>query len=83
MLGVKEPEKVQLKNLNDSRVKGTGCFSRMKPIAEVTAKELSKRRKYSVYGKKEGHNSKPVQENRHHPRNPSNNLLPSNKLLNL
>ncbi|GJX43548.1 FAR1 DNA binding domain, zinc finger, SWIM-type, MULE transposase domain containing protein [Tanacetum coccineum] len=34
------------------------CFSRMKPIAEVTAKELGKRRTCSACGGKEGHNKR-------------------------
>ncbi|GKD34631.1 hypothetical protein Tco_1250140, partial [Tanacetum coccineum] len=37
MLGVDEPEDVLIGNPNVSKVKGTGRFSRMKPVAEVTA----------------------------------------------
>ncbi|GKE67535.1 FAR1 DNA binding domain, zinc finger, SWIM-type, MULE transposase domain containing protein, partial [Tanacetum coccineum] len=56
MLGVDEPDNVLIGNPNLSKVKGTGCFSRMKPVAEVTAEELAKRRTCSVCGGKEGHN---------------------------
>ncbi|GJZ69430.1 FAR1 DNA binding domain, zinc finger, SWIM-type, MULE transposase domain containing protein [Tanacetum coccineum] len=56
MLGVDEPDNILIGNPNLSKVKGIGCFSRMKPIAEVTAAELAKRRTCSVSGGKEGHN---------------------------
>ncbi|GJU86818.1 FAR1 DNA binding domain, zinc finger, SWIM-type, MULE transposase domain containing protein, partial [Tanacetum coccineum] len=56
MLRVDEPDNVLIGNPNLSKVKGTGCFSRMKPVAEVTAEELAKRRTCSVCGCKEGHN---------------------------
>ncbi|GJT20286.1 hypothetical protein Tco_0890223 [Tanacetum coccineum] len=65
MLGVKEPENVQLQNPNVSKVKGSGCFSRMKPIAKVTAEELSKRRTCSVCGDKGGHNSRTYKKEPH------------------
>ncbi|GJS63988.1 hypothetical protein Tco_0678552 [Tanacetum coccineum] len=58
MLDVDEPENVLIGNPNLSKVKVTGCFSRMKPVAEVTAKELAKRRTCSVCGGKEVHNKK-------------------------
>ncbi|GJZ27672.1 FAR1 DNA binding domain, zinc finger, SWIM-type, MULE transposase domain containing protein, partial [Tanacetum coccineum] len=58
MLGVDEPENVLIGNPNLSKVKGTSCFSRMKPVAEVTAEELAKRRTCSVCGGKEGHNKR-------------------------
>nr|GEV76872.1 hypothetical protein [Tanacetum cinerariifolium] len=51
MLGVDEPDNVLIRNPNLSKVKGMGCFSRMKPVAE----ELAKRRTCSVCGGKEGH----------------------------
>ncbi|GKD46572.1 hypothetical protein Tco_1271217 [Tanacetum coccineum] len=56
MLRVDEPDNVLIGNPNLSKVKGTGCFSRMKLVAEVTAEELDKRRTCSVCGGKEGHN---------------------------
>nr|GEX74146.1 hypothetical protein [Tanacetum cinerariifolium] len=52
MLGVDEPEKVLIGNLNLSKVKGMGCFSRMKHVAE----ELAKRRTCGLCGGKKGHN---------------------------
>ncbi|GJR77139.1 FAR1 DNA binding domain, zinc finger, SWIM-type, MULE transposase domain containing protein [Tanacetum coccineum] len=58
MLGVDEPENVLIGNPNLSKVKGTCCFSRMKPVAEVTAEKLAKRRTCSVCGGKEGHNKR-------------------------
>nr|GEW81614.1 FAR1 DNA binding domain, zinc finger, SWIM-type, MULE transposase domain, FHY3/FAR1 family [Tanacetum cinerariifolium] len=58
MLGVDEPEKVLIGNPNLSKVKGTGCFSRMKHVAEVTVEELAKRRTYGLCGGKEGHNKR-------------------------
>ncbi|GJZ22853.1 hypothetical protein Tco_0559892 [Tanacetum coccineum] len=58
MLGVDEPDNVLIGNPNLIKVKGTGCFSRMKPVAEVIAKELAKRRTYSMYGGKEGQNKR-------------------------
>nr|GEV42583.1 hypothetical protein [Tanacetum cinerariifolium] len=58
MLGVNEPNNVLIGNPNLNKVKGTGCFSRMKPISKVTAKELAKRRTCSVCGGKEGHNKR-------------------------
>ncbi|GKD53536.1 hypothetical protein Tco_1286923, partial [Tanacetum coccineum] len=58
MLGVDEPENVLIGNLNLSKVKGTGCFSRMKHVAEVTAEELAKRRTCGLCGCKEGHNKR-------------------------
>nr|GEZ74298.1 FAR1 DNA binding domain, zinc finger, SWIM-type, MULE transposase domain, FHY3/FAR1 family [Tanacetum cinerariifolium] len=58
MLGVDEPKNVLIGNPNLSKVKGTGCFSRMKPVAEVTAKELAKRRTCGLCGGKEGHNKR-------------------------
>ncbi|GJZ18980.1 hypothetical protein Tco_0555570 [Tanacetum coccineum] len=39
-----------------NKVKGIGCFSRMKPVAKVTVEELAKMRTCSVCGGKEGHN---------------------------
>ncbi|GJV97535.1 hypothetical protein Tco_1549112 [Tanacetum coccineum] len=38
--------------------KGSGCFLRIMPRAELTVEELSKRRACSVCGKKGGYNSK-------------------------
>ncbi|GJW19721.1 FAR1 DNA binding domain, zinc finger, SWIM-type, MULE transposase domain containing protein [Tanacetum coccineum] len=58
MLGVDEPENVLIRNPNLSKVKGTGCFSRMKPVAELTTEELSKRRTFGLCGGKEGHNKR-------------------------
>nr|GEX17869.1 hypothetical protein [Tanacetum cinerariifolium] len=58
MIGVDEPENVLIENLNLRKVKGTGCFSRIKRVVEVTAKELAKRRTYGVCGGKEGHNKR-------------------------
>ncbi|PWA75878.1 FAR1 DNA binding domain-containing protein [Artemisia annua] len=58
MLGVKEPEETIMNNPLKSKTKGTGVFSRMKPRAEVSAEELSKRRACGVCGEKEGHNSR-------------------------
>ncbi|GJY03282.1 nucleotide-binding alpha-beta plait domain-containing protein [Tanacetum coccineum] len=58
MLGVDEPDNVLIGNLNLSKVKGTGCFSRMKPVAEVTVEEIAKRMTRSVCGGKEGHNKR-------------------------
>ncbi|GJU75748.1 FAR1 DNA binding domain, zinc finger, SWIM-type, MULE transposase domain containing protein [Tanacetum coccineum] len=58
MLGVDEPKNVLIGNPNLSKVKGTGCFSRMKHVAEVTAKELAKRRTCGLCGGKEGHNKR-------------------------
>ena len=58
MLGVKEPKEQTLNNPGLSKTKGTGCFSRFKPIAEVTAEELSKRRTCGICGQKAGHNSR-------------------------
>ncbi|GJY98998.1 FAR1 DNA binding domain, zinc finger, SWIM-type, MULE transposase domain containing protein, partial [Tanacetum coccineum] len=58
MLGVDELDNVLIGNPNLSKVKGTGCFSRMKPVSEVTTKELAKRRTCSVCGGKEGHNKR-------------------------
>ncbi|GJU25016.1 FAR1 DNA binding domain, zinc finger, SWIM-type, MULE transposase domain containing protein [Tanacetum coccineum] len=58
MLGVDEPENVFIGNPNLSKVKGTGCFSRMKPVAEVTAEELAKRRTCGLCRGKEGHNKR-------------------------
>nr|GEX22310.1 FAR1 DNA binding domain, zinc finger, SWIM-type, MULE transposase domain, FHY3/FAR1 family [Tanacetum cinerariifolium] len=58
MLGVDEPEKVLTGNPNLSKVKATGCFSRIKPVAEVTAEELAKRRTCGLCGGKEGHNKR-------------------------
>nr|GEW10336.1 FAR1 DNA binding domain, zinc finger, SWIM-type, MULE transposase domain, FHY3/FAR1 family [Tanacetum cinerariifolium] len=58
MLGIDEPENVFIGNPNLSKVKGTGCFSRMKPIAEVTVEELAKRRTCGLCGGKEGHNKR-------------------------
>ncbi|GJW41729.1 FAR1 DNA binding domain, zinc finger, SWIM-type, MULE transposase domain containing protein [Tanacetum coccineum] len=57
MLGVDEPENVLIGNPNVSKVKGTGCFSRMKLVAEVTAEELAKRRTV-LCGVMEGHNKR-------------------------
>nr|GEW60380.1 FAR1 DNA binding domain, zinc finger, SWIM-type, MULE transposase domain, FHY3/FAR1 family [Tanacetum cinerariifolium] len=58
MLGVDEPEKVLTGNPNLSKVKAIGCFSRMKPVAKVTAEELAKRRTCGLCGGKEGHNKR-------------------------
>lgn len=58
MLGVKEPEEQTLNNPLKSKTKGSGVFSRMKPLAEVSAEELSKRRTCGVCGQKDGHNSR-------------------------
>ncbi|GJU46903.1 retrotransposon protein, putative, ty1-copia subclass [Tanacetum coccineum] len=58
MLGVDDPDNVLIGNPNLSKVKGTSCFSRMKPVAEVTTDELAKRRTCSVCGGKEGHNKR-------------------------
>ncbi|GKA04116.1 FAR1 DNA binding domain, zinc finger, SWIM-type, MULE transposase domain containing protein [Tanacetum coccineum] len=58
MLGVDEPDNVLIGNPNLSKVKGTGCFSRMKLVAEVIVEELAKRRTCSVCGGKEGHNKR-------------------------
>nr|GEX38360.1 hypothetical protein [Tanacetum cinerariifolium] len=55
MLGVDEPKNVLIRNTNLSKVKGIGCFSRMKPVTEVTIEELAKRRTCGVCGGKEGH----------------------------
>nr|GEV65618.1 hypothetical protein [Tanacetum cinerariifolium] len=52
-LGVDEPDNVLIGNPNVSKVKCTGCFSRMKLVAEVTVEELAKRRTCSVCGGKE------------------------------
>lgn len=62
MLGVKEPEKHTLNNPLKSKTKGTGVFSRMKPIVEVSAEELSKRRACGVCGEKEGHNARTCEQ---------------------
>ncbi|GJT82837.1 FAR1 DNA binding domain, zinc finger, SWIM-type, MULE transposase domain containing protein [Tanacetum coccineum] len=88
MLGVDEPENVLIGNPNLSKVKGTGCFSRMKPIAEVTAKELGKRRTCSACGGKEGHNKRtcinePASKKPKVQASPQEKLLQSNKLLSL
>ncbi|GJZ59681.1 FAR1 DNA binding domain, zinc finger, SWIM-type, MULE transposase domain containing protein [Tanacetum coccineum] len=53
MFGVDEFDNVFIGNLNLSKVKGTGCFSRMKPVAKVTTEELAKRRTCSVCRVKE------------------------------
>nr|GEW13681.1 FAR1 DNA binding domain, zinc finger, SWIM-type, MULE transposase domain, FHY3/FAR1 family [Tanacetum cinerariifolium] len=58
MLGVNEPKKVLIGNPNLSKVKGTGCFLRMKPVVEVIAKELANRRICGLCGGKEGHNKR-------------------------
>nr|GEX45845.1 hypothetical protein [Tanacetum cinerariifolium] len=58
MLGVNKPENVLIGNPNLSKVKSMCCFLRMKPISEVTAEELAKRRTRSVCGGKEGHNKR-------------------------
>ncbi|GJS14574.1 FAR1 DNA binding domain, zinc finger, SWIM-type, MULE transposase domain containing protein, partial [Tanacetum coccineum] len=58
MLGVDEPENVLIGNLNLMKVKGTGCFSRKKLVAEVTAEELAKRRTCGLCEGKEGHNKR-------------------------
>ncbi|GJT81446.1 hypothetical protein Tco_1055788 [Tanacetum coccineum] len=58
MIGFDEPDNVLIGNPNLSKVKGTDCFSRMKPVAEVTAKELAKRRTCSVCEGMEGHNKR-------------------------
>ncbi|GJR04055.1 FAR1 DNA binding domain, zinc finger, SWIM-type, MULE transposase domain containing protein [Tanacetum coccineum] len=58
MLGVDEPGNVLIRNLNLSKVKGMGCFSRVKPVAEVTTEELAKRRTCGLCGGKEGHNKR-------------------------
>ncbi|GJS72228.1 FAR1 DNA binding domain, zinc finger, SWIM-type, MULE transposase domain containing protein [Tanacetum coccineum] len=58
MLGVDEPKNVLIGNPNLSKVKGTGCFSIMKHVAEVTAEELAKRRICGLCGVKEGHNKR-------------------------
>ena len=64
MLGVKEPEEKTMNNPLQSKTKGTGVFSRMKPRVEVSAEELSKRRACGVCGEKEGHNSRTCQQAR-------------------
>ena len=79
MLGVDEPDNVLIGNPNLSKVKGMGCFSRMKPVAEVTAEELAKRT-CSVCGGKEGHNSRTC-TNELHRRSPKYKLLQRKKLL--
>ncbi|GKE41436.1 hypothetical protein Tco_1468720 [Tanacetum coccineum] len=58
MLGIDEPENVLIGNPNLSKGKCTGCFSRMKPVAKVTAEELAKRRICGLCGGKEGHNKR-------------------------
>ncbi|GJW04619.1 hypothetical protein Tco_1563475 [Tanacetum coccineum] len=58
MIGFDEPDNVLIGNLNLNKVKGTGCFSRMKPVAKVTTEELAKRRTCSACGGKEGHNKR-------------------------
>nr|GEW63521.1 hypothetical protein [Tanacetum cinerariifolium] len=58
MLGFDEPGNVLIGNPNLSKVKGTSCLSRMKPVAEVTTKELDKRRTCSGCGGKEGNNKR-------------------------
>ncbi|GKG16334.1 hypothetical protein Tco_0358657 [Tanacetum coccineum] len=58
MLGFDESENVLIRNPNLSKVKGTCCFSRMKPVAEVATEELAKRRTCNVCGGKEGHNKR-------------------------
>ncbi|GJV36314.1 hypothetical protein Tco_1408791 [Tanacetum coccineum] len=58
MLGVDEPDNVLIGNPNLSKVKGMGCFSRMKHVAAVTAEELAKRRTCSVCRGKEGYNKR-------------------------
>nr|GEV05913.1 hypothetical protein [Tanacetum cinerariifolium] len=58
MLGVDEPEKVLIGNPNLRKVKGTGYFSRMKPLAEEIAEELPKKRTCGLCGGKEGHNKR-------------------------
>ncbi|GKE16858.1 hypothetical protein Tco_1424435, partial [Tanacetum coccineum] len=79
MLGVDEPDNVLIGNPNLSKVKGTCCFSRMKPVA-VIAEELAKRRTCSVCGGKEGHKKELVQMNLHQ-RSPRYKLLQRKKLL--
>ena len=56
MLGVKYIDKITIKNLCRSKTKGFGCFSRMKPKAEVSDGELWKRRACGVCREKGGHN---------------------------
>nr|GEZ29188.1 hypothetical protein [Tanacetum cinerariifolium] len=58
MLGFEELDNVLIENLNPSKVKGTGCFSKMKHVAEVTAEELAKRKTCSMCRGKEGHNKR-------------------------
>ncbi|GJX19794.1 FAR1 DNA binding domain, zinc finger, SWIM-type, MULE transposase domain containing protein [Tanacetum coccineum] len=58
MLGVDEPDNVLIGNPNLRKVKGMGCFSRMKLVAEVIVEELAKSKTCSVCGGKEGHNKR-------------------------
>nr|GEW61890.1 hypothetical protein [Tanacetum cinerariifolium] len=58
MLSVDKPNNVLIGNPNLSKVKGTGCFSRMKLVSKVTTKELANMRTCSVCGGKEGHNKR-------------------------
>nr|GEV54082.1 hypothetical protein [Tanacetum cinerariifolium] len=88
MLGINKPENVLIGNLNLSKVKGTGCFSRMKPVAKVTTEELAKRRTHSVCEGKEGHNKRtctnePASKNPRYKLLQRKKLLQSNKLLSL
>ncbi|GJU95055.1 hypothetical protein Tco_1319811, partial [Tanacetum coccineum] len=55
MIGVDEHGNVLIGNPNLSKVKGTGCFSRMKHVAKVIVEELAKRRTFNVCGGKEGY----------------------------
>ncbi|GJR07786.1 FAR1-related sequence 5-like protein [Tanacetum coccineum] len=80
MLGVDEPENVFIRNLNLSKVKGTGCFSRMKPVAKVTAEELA-RGGLVVCVEVRKDTIKELVKMNLHPRSPRYKLLQRKKLL--